>query len=478
MENELLQAEDSGFSQIIADLPEDVQRALENLYAPWDIVETYQIGADWHIRMEDAASCRLTLVLENAENIPCEPFDFFRPETLTKDGDKFQLSGTLYPEETNDTSNIIPCRLQCTGFHVNVQHFSAMGGYGLWDTPWDYLQETAKAICYRSALFVNDRERELLPLAEELSSFTCSSETKYPVLTELLQRHGCKKGVRLLSRMEKCQHGSKRLGGLTRKLLDTLNQVRYEPIFREIYGQLLESQAEYPTKAEALCPPELLQAVRSELWQRLEQYGYAGSYPTFRRKKFLPGIHLAESYGVCYWAGMKRNTRFYIHCEELLEGDQLRLRLISGTAMLRRGEKTKGIFSCLFNAKGRRFFHSVDCTLPTDTQPPVNLAQSVKAAVKKAGLRPLSRKEKKEIGQTPKAGFGTFLTLLLVCGGLFALGLVGTLTLTAFGVLYWLDGLTAATNFLLQYPWWAFFAAAWVLFGLPIAAMTVAARNK
>lgn len=357
--------------------------------------------------------------------------------------------------------------------------FNAMGGDLSWQTPWDYLCKSAQAITGRAVRC--EAEEALLPLLREISALAAPNgdTTGFPELKTILQQHSCKKGVRLAGKLEKTKPGSKKYAALTKKLLDTLNKARWEKVWREVYNKLEASQTEYPGKADALCPPALLRHVRGEIWQRMEQYGYSGSYPAFRRKKFLPGLHLAQSYGVCYWAGMKRNTRFRIHCFETVEDGQLRVRFVTGTALTRRNEKIKDIFSCLFNANGRRFRNEVECTVSLDAQQPeADLAQYVKAAVKKAALRPLSRKEKKAVGQTNKAGFGTFLKEFFLCGGSFALLLVGILALGACTAMYFVDGPEAAKTLLLQFPWWIFLAGAWLIFGLPIAAMVTASKNK
>lgn len=371
---------------------------------------------------------------------------------------------------------------------VAIQSFNAMGGEMTWETPWDFLFQTASAIIARlehPGSASNEQEQVLLPLIHEINALSSHSEAAsgFPLLKALFQRHSCKKGVRLLTKIEKCKPGSKKYDSLAKKLQNTLNLARYEPIWREIYGKLKDSQMEYPSKAESLCPQELLETTRSEIWQRMEQYGYLGSYPNFSRKRFLPGIHLEESHGVCYWAGMKRNTRFRIHCFETVENGNLCIRFVTGTALLRRKEKVKDVFACLFNGKGRRFSHSVAYNVPLDPakredMPKNSLAQHVKAAVKKAALRPLSRKEKKAVEQTSKAGFGTFMKTFLLEGGLFALTLVGVVMLAAVVTMYFVDGMEAAKVLLLQFPWWIFLAAAWLLYGLFSASVTVAAKNK
>lgn len=170
---------------------------------------------------------------------------------------------------------------------------------------------------------------------------------------------------------------------------------------------------------------------------------------------------------------------FHIHCFESVENGVLRIRFLTGTALLRKTETAADIFSCLFSARGRRFANAVEYTVALDSrQPDSGLAQCVQAAAKKAALRGLSREEKEAAGQTPKAGFGTFCKVFFLSGGGFALSLTAVLAALSFAAMYFVDGLDAAADFFLRFPWWIFPAGAWLLYGLPIAAMTVIAKNK
>ncbi len=349
-----------------------------------------------------------------------------------------------------------------------------------WNTPWDYLITTARAIGENRSSSGSAEQPLIGELTHLGASLPCpgGSLPQFPLLTELLQRHGCKNGLRLLRAVEKSKYGSKKYRALVKKLLNTLNKLRWEGIWREAY-ETVKAHTEYPAPVEALCPQELLESTRGQISQQLAQYGYSGTYPAFHRKKFLPGLHLAESCGVCYAVGMKRDTVFHIHCFESVENGVLRIRFLTGTALPRKTETAPDIFSCLFNARGRRFANTVEYRLALDSrQPDSTLAQCVKAAVKKAALRGLSRQEKKTVGQTPKAGFGTFVRVFFLSGGGFALSLAAVLAVLSFAAMYFVDGLDAATAFFLRFPWWIFLASAWLLYGLPIAAMTVVAKNK
>ncbi|MBQ4600498.1 MAG: DUF3878 family protein [Oscillospiraceae bacterium] len=467
--------------QELNSLSEDVQLLLAELENNALITRLLPSGQDLLLVMADNAAYRHTLILKNIEQCPSLPENtVIRDFSLTHEDQRYQLCF-----RTQDSDAAVA--LSCTGFDTEFLHFNAMGGAAQWQTPWEYLVSTAAALRPKIVLFperCNAQEQALLPLLTELTylpPYNASAATgaaAFPCLKEIAGKAGCKTVVKRLEKLEKQALPGKRFRSLAEKLTARLNKLRQEPIWRNVYGRLLESQEEYPGKAEVVCPPALLEATRSQIWQRMEQYGYGGSYPAFRRKKFLPGLHLEESYGLLYWAGMKRKTRFRIQCFETVENNVPVIRFVTGTALLKGRQSAKDIFACLFNAKGRRFSSSTTYPLPlSEDAPDAALAQHIKAAVKKAALRPLSGKEKKAIGQKNKAGFGAFMKSFAMAG-LFALVLVGLVALGSFAAMYFVDGAENAKSFVLQFPWWIFFVGAWLIYGIPTAACTVAAKNK
>ena len=171
---------------------------------------------------------------------------------------------------------------------------------------------------------------------------------------------------------------SKKRENRIRKLVSRLNSQKYEPLFRELYGRIARSQEEYPVRAEACCPPELLREKRAKIQTGMESLGYTGSYPDFIKCGTIRGIHPVGSYEKLYFVGMEKRAVFHIHCREFVVGEGLGIEFLCGTELLRKGESAGDICSCLFNAGGRRYFKTVS--------PPVAACQRVFCVAKISAL--------------------------------------------------------------------------------------------
>ena len=96
----------------------------------------------------------------------------------------------------------------------------------------------------------------------------------------------------LLERLEKNNPDSYKFYEIGRKLISILCLRQYEPLWREIYNKITESQKEYPSKTEYLCNKQLLADVRKNIQKYMELKGYKGTYPDFVKYGKLKGLHL------------------------------------------------------------------------------------------------------------------------------------------------------------------------------------------
>ena len=192
------------------------------------------------------------------------------------------------------------------------------------------------------------------------------------------------------------------------------------------------------------------------------------------------GIHLADSYNMSYFVGCEKRAAHHIHCTELWFNDHIAIEFLCGTQRLKKGEEPTDIWTCLFNANGRRFFNSVIYESEyTDESGEVlsdDLGGRIAIAVKKAELKPLTKSERKEVGKIP--GWIIFLLVFILMGGLFGLFMtVGFMALTP--LLLWLfgEGDSIGELFMMA-PWLDMFFMSWLLFGGVMGVITVLAKRK
>ncbi len=118
---------------------------------------------------------------------------------------------------------------------------------------------------------------------------------------------------------------------------------------------------------------------------------------------------------------MHKNTAYRIHCQESYCGG-LRLVLLSGTELLRRGEEMGDIYSCMFNANGRRLLRKTEWSTSMDDAASLSkLERQLRIAVKRAELKKLDKdeQEKSASGQLkpPKKALRTLFLAQRPLGG-------------------------------------------------------------
>lgn len=434
-----------------------------------------------------------TLTLVNASGLPEENFDYldFENGSLIKQGDEYILSGKA---ENYDDDSTTPFSIRFTDAEVDVTLFRASEQIST-ETPWHHLATIAGNILSKqlnlSGDYLNDREKELLPLIQEISALGYwmfilhdSKTADFSQLKSYIVRFGYNELLPVFENLEKNFSDDKKKNRIIRNLISKLNTQKYEPLWRDLYNTIVETQAEYPTEATAHCPTELLNETRSNIQKLMEFHGYSGTYPDFIKKGTIRGIHLVESYGMSYFVGAKKNVAYHIHCTENYYSGYLSIDFLCGTEILRKGETAGDIYSCMFDAKGRRLFKRVsyesdhinpDGDRECETQ---DLELRVQIAVKKAELIKLTKEEEKELLDFDFPYWKLFLLVFVFMGGLFgffmtiALMLMGILLLLIFAIPQEIPSMFS------EIPWWALFLLAWVLFGGAMGVITVLAKRK
>ena len=310
----------------------------------------------------------ITLTFKNAENVPKGKEYFYCKNTyfeLRKDG-KFYFCGEIEDLEEEKDINF---SLAFESVKAEIKIYNSCSNLLFWANPWEILQAASLGIKMKfdlSANYCNEKEKELLPLVEEIAAleyreyFTETLKQKnfsFNTLKGLAVKYNYKKVKVLLERLERINSDSYKFYEIGRKLISILCLRQYEPLWREIYNKIMESQKEYPSKTEYLCNKQLLADVRKNIQKYMELKGYKGTYPDFVKYEKLKGLHLEESYNVTYFVGMEKRVVYRIYCNEFYnENEELTVQFICGTVFLKKHESEKDIdiYGCSFNANGKR----------------------------------------------------------------------------------------------------------------------------
>lgn len=487
---QLLEKNTENFSD---DVKSAIRTLLQNFYDDnknFHCDNISKVGNDALIDMEYGVGYNRTLTLINASGIPKEKFDYlyFGHGMFYKQGNEYILTGET---EKCEEDTFTPFTLRFTDAKVDISLFKA-NEQMFYDNPWQHLQYVAVEILDKYSLFgdhLNDREKELLPLVAEISKLTYYSympdefmNGDFSHLKAYIRKFGYDKLLPLIEKLEKEFFNYEKKYKIIKKLISRLNAKKYEPLWREIYNNLSESQTDYPSKTDTLCPPALLNETRSNIQKLMETHGYSGKYPDFVKSGAIPGVRLADSYGMTYFVSFEKNVMYHIHCNEEYFDNHITVQFICGTEMLRKNETAGDIYSCLFNAKGRSFFQTVsyESGYTTDEGEHIedDLEKIVQIAVKKSQLLPLTKEERIEIYGSDTSDWGLFFSMFAIFGGLF--GTCMTLFFMLFEVIACLVCAQPQLipDLFADTPWRIIFSLLWISSGGAMGIVTVLAKRK
>ena len=475
----------------LATFDEATGTALKELLCLIDWPTVTFAGKDIQMTVTDTLACRKVLTLYNAEGVPeedkwdyCNDLNLIRQEEQNRYCLYGQLQDSFYETETSFALTFESARVETTVYNACCN--SAMD-----ENPWDSL----RSICYNigmkaefpGAVF-NEKERKLMPLIREICGLSYWLEydkpnyQSFPELKTLASQYGCQKAEVLLAKLERIPTEDNAYDKTVQKLLAHICLKQCQPIWRDIYQKLVDSQKDYPSKADRYIDAQSLSEIRKSIQSQMEAKGYTGTYPDFVKTGPMKGIHLENSYGMTYWVGLEKRVQYFVHCtENFEEKDYLTIQFLCGTAFLKKNEKQTDIYDCLFNAKGRRLFKLVHyyVPLPGNEDPtPDDLSLHITFAVKRAECLKLSKAEQKAFYRRSLPGWGMFWGVVLFMGGLFAIAM--TLALMLMCILFTaVAGLAAdIPEMLREIPWWQILVMCWVGFGGAMSIVEVLAHRK
>ena len=457
-------------------------------------------GDDIYFILNDNNAFRRTLILRGAGKFPCDDLTVFENVNYTFDSVTgiHSITGmTMDTAEYHHVEDVTRCTFEMTFSEAetvfNVYNASLCPGF--WDNPWEYLFEIAYSITKKAEVcreLYCPAELELLPLLDELTSLgsfaaimqrdkdgNVVSKASFPRLRELTSKYRGKKADKFFDRLE-MPLDINTYYSVAEKLRTYLSLMRFEPLWREIYDAICESQKNYPKKDSGFVSEKRKKLVRDAIEEELHSHGYEGTYPDFVKTAPMRGLHLEESYGMLYLVGMKRHAIYRIRCDEdECDDGTLCLSFLTGTVLLRRGEACSDIYSCAFNAGGRRVFHTVNFDVPKRGHGMLKTYTDI--AVKKAELRPLDKEEKRVYYGEPVCNSSLFLFvfvfMFLICGGFFGISFTAVFGIFASVMMMFEDGASFLPA-LAEFPWLFCFLFSWIGFGGAISVITLITKRK
>lgn len=449
------------------------------------------VGSDVQIVTDDTPAFTRLLTLKNADAIPtrregycCQNLGMVQ----IKEQNRFCFYGELV-DPVEETA--YPFALTFENAELEINIYNSCNNMTFWEDPWDFLRTISFAIGMKADLpgdYCNVKEKELLPLIHEIVALEYWMELPYQEyfsfceLRKLTHKYGYRKAEKLLGKLEKVKPIDNMYLKTSEKLIAILCKKQCEPLWREIYNRITESQVGYADKIDSLCDKELLTQVRKDIQVLMEANGYIGTYPDYVKNGAMKGIHLEHSYNMTYFVGMERRVEYHIHCyESFEENGYLTIQFLCGTALLKKDEPKTDVYDCLFNAKGRRLFHTIHHYIPIQTEENAeedNLELSVAIAVKKAECIKLNKEEQKEYYGKVLPGWKMFISFFLIAGGMFgiamtlAMMIICILITSAFGLFSHIPEMLA------EMPWGAMFAICWIGFGGAMGIIETLARRK
>lgn len=322
--------------------------------------------------------------------------------------------------------------------------------------PWDLLAHIAAAVVEHIDCGVaNEAERSIEELVRCLSDD--ASATPAESFAALAEKMGAAKVMR------KCRKSK-------RRLFCSLSKSKYEPLWREVYRIIAETQQGIPDLADIKYSAEEIESHRDFITEELHRLGYGGEYPLFHKRGELHGIRVAASYDFPYFVGREKDVRHYILCRQRPAGEHPGYDFLCGTVLCRDTDDKTDIFSCMFDRGGKAFFRYISAALPYGEEYYHSHLSVICAAAKSAELKRLTKEEHQY--KWSFSGTALLLPLMFLFMALFfgLFMIIGMMIISVIITLIFTGSLSAVADMFLAMPWWQLGALAGGLFA---AVMTV-----
>lgn len=462
------------------ELPESVKKAFYDLfdreyYVSNDLKFTDNI---LEITVNSTASYEEKLILSGAKYSIDKTFDtfcFFENASLTKENGIYKLTGeaALFEQDEFELS------VTFTSAETKFISFNPTNSY-LDSTPWEQLLHISLCILDKEDFenSLNNLELELLPLLKEIKSllFFEESEISVPIFESLIKKYGFYELLPLIEKIKTKNVSDKRKTFLTQQLLNKLNQLKYKPLWQDIFDLISESQKDYPFEISAKKSKGAITKFKNKVTNLMQEYGYVGVYPDYYKKSAIKGIHLFEAYNLSYTIAFEKNAVHHIHCEEFINEKSIDISFTYGTEFLKSNQEMTDINTCRFNCKGKKYTSYLRFNDYFEDAPKTPLEDKIKIITKKAEFKKLNKEEKSKTYILFGSLFDKFTIFLItfILSGFFFASLFIPAMMAFCAFMLWIDGMPVI---ICDLPWLIIYFATWAGFGILMGIITVFSKK-
>ena len=394
------------------DFSDEAIKTFENLFYNQDVLKEDIEKNDncYVLRVGINGAFDADLMLENASGLPDKYVLLSFDEKIEKQGIEYVLFGSAYNDY--DFTNKIPFEIRFTDAKVKTKVYKA-SSEGVISCPWFNLCYIAFEIVDKylfSKELLNEAEMKNLPLILELANLLSYSDYKnevrlneYPILKQHILKHGLNKALKRLENIES-ESNPEKLSKLKEQFLEKLDSNKYEPLFRELFEIVLNTQNAYKTRIECRYPSDKLVETRKQIDSLIKAKGYEGEYPLYFKQGNVKRIKIraANYYPKKYFVFANKKIINYVYCmEKDFENDSsLFIDFCCGCEAIKGDDQKSDLISFMFNSNGKPFYDNVNYSqdyydeegeLISD-----NLERKINIACKIAELKKLSKSERKE----------------------------------------------------------------------------------
>lgn len=416
--------------------------------------------------------------------IDCEALDFgeyhcidFSGSTFTKNDEYFVITATL---ENFDTETSYPIVFKFKNAKIEIISYNATETTTPFPgSPFGMLSMISSEIIEKnktSSDNLNQKEKDLLPLLEEISDLSMYDDFKrktYPLIKELATNIAPSKFVELVEELENAILQHDKLSKILHKIYRETQKPEYEPLWRKLFNLIADSQNEYPKKADALLPKDYIDKLRTEITSLMHQNGYIGNYPDFSKVTDLKSIRTADCHGEPFTIFNEKNAKLYIRCiEDVSVTGKISILILTGTALNKKDVNTIDAYSCLFYKRGKLFNNSVSWNDFNESE--FSIQQIVNIAFKKSELKKLTKEERKADISLGNGCLPLYLGMGVAFGGLFTI----LFAIFIFFFIWLIEDLNSALEIIKIAPWWLCFLASGGLFGIAMFLISLHTQRK